>query len=350
MNIGDTRRGAGASQTVDINLFTDLVKPLFLKGLQAVPENELPVKDFCELVPSTARIENYDWITPPPGISEYAGYRRYAQLSSIPYRIENREFDAALVIPLRDIEDDRIGGWPMRFQQLGTIAARFPERWIYQTLANGDGNLCFDGTNFFATSHNQGGGGLSVLPSGFTGGANDLTFTSTNSSDGATGKAVFMIDNPGSGPVKPIIYQRRKEAKLSTDSGTPESDIAKKVRYVIDLEAASLYGYWWDAILVNFVNTPSVTDIQTVLDVVMQQFQSFTLPRSLPSDPNLYVHQAIDLSKSVGTCVSGTLTAMLLAHVLGDARVGVSVAGATSGIANNIYYNRFKLLASAYMA
>lgn len=334
---------------MDINLFTDLVKPLFIKGLQAVPERELATNDFCLMADSTARIENYDWITPPPGISEYPGYRRYAQLSSIPYKIENREFDAALLIPQRDIEDDRIGGWPLRFQQLGTIAARFPERWIYQTLANGDTNACFDGSNYFNTTHNQGGGGLATLPAGFTGGLNKLTFTSSNSSDGATGKAVFLINNPGSGPVKPIIYQKRKPFKLITDSGTPDAQIAKKVRYVIDGEAASLYGYWWDAILVNFVNTPSVTDIQTVLDVVTQQFQTLTLPRNLPADPNLYVHQAIDLSKPLGTVVSGMLTAMLLAHVLGDARIGVSVAGATSGIANNIFYNRFRLLASGYM-
>lgn len=334
---------------MDINLFTDTVKPLFLKGLQAVPDRELIVNDFTEFVDSTARIENYDWLTPPPGISEFPGYRRYAQLMSIPYRIENKEFDAALSIPTRDIEDDKVGGWKLRFEQLGTIAARFPERWIYQTLANGTANVCFDNSNFFNTTHNQGGGGLTTLPSPMTGGLNNLTYTSANTSDGATGKSVFLINNPGSGPVKPIIYQKRKEPKLITDSGTPESEIAKKVRYVIDLEAASLYGYWWDAILVNWINTPSVTDVQTVLDIVMQQFQSFTLPRNLPSDPNLYVHQSIDLSKNVGCCVSGTMTAMLLAHVLGDARIGVSVAGATAGIANNIFYNRFKLVASAYM-
>jgi phage major head subunit gpT-like protein len=335
---------------VDINLFTDTVKPLFFEGLQAVPEKELQVAGFTNFLDSTARIENYDWLTPPPGIALYQGYRRYASLSSIPYKIENQEFDAALQIKLRDIEDDKIGGWPMRFNQLGGIAARFPERWIYQTLANGDSNVGFDNTNYFNTTHNQGGGGLTTLPSGFTGGLNKLTFTSTNSSDGATGKAIFIIDNQMSGPVKPIIYQKRKPPKLKTDSGTPGSEIDKLVRYVIDLEAAALYGYWWDAILVNFVNTPSVTDIQTVLDVVVNQFQSLTMPRSLPSDPNLYFHQGIDLTKTIGTCVSGLLTSMLLAHVLNDARVGVSVAGATSGIANNIYYNRFKLLASAYIS
>ena len=344
---------------MDINLFTDQVKPLFIRGLQAVPDRELAVADFTEFVPSTARIENYDWITPPPGISTYPGYRRYAQLSSIPYRIENQEFDASLMIPLRDIEDDHIGGWPMRFNQLGGIAARFPERWILQTLAAGDSNLCFDATNFFAATHNQGGGGLATLPSGFTTtnspntsgvGSNLITFTSSNSSDGATGKAVFLFKNPMSGPVKPIIYQKRKEPKLKTDSGTPHAEIDKKVRYVIDLEAAALYGYWWDAIMISFVNTPSVTDMQTVLDVVTQQIQSFTLPRNLPGDPNLYVHQSLPLSGNIGTCVSGTLTSQLLAHVLQDARIGVSVAGATSGIANNIYYNRFNLIASAYMA
>jgi len=329
--------------------FTDQVKPLFIQGLQSVPANELPYNDFCHTADSTARIENYDWITPPPGIRQYPGFRTYAQLSSIPYRIENEEFDAAIQIPTRDIEDDKIGGWPMRFTQLGVIAARFPERWIYQTLANGNSNVCFDGTNFFATTHNQGGGGLATLPSPFTGGGNLLTFTSANSADGATGKAVFLFKNPMSGPVKPVIYQNRKPFKMITDAGTPASQIAKLAKYVIDGEAASLYGYWWDAIMVQFINTPSVTDIQTVCDIVMQQISTLTLPRNLPSDSNLYVHQGIKLTGRVGTVVTGPLTQMLFAHVLGDSRIGVSVAGSTGGIANNIYFGRFDVLASAYM-
>jgi phage major head subunit gpT-like protein len=334
---------------LELNLFTSTVNQLFLKGLQAVPAQELPISDFTEWNTSKSRFENYDWLTPPPNIAEFTGQRRYGQISSIPYRIENREFDASLLVPLRDIQDDQIGGWPMRFEQLGTLAARFPERWVYQTLANGNSQQCFDGSNYFSTTHNQGGGGLATLPPNWSGGGNLLTYTSSNSSDGATGKAIFLIKNPGSGPIKPIIYQQRQPFTLITDSGDTQSRIEKKVRYVIDGEAASLYGYWWDAIMVNFVNTPSVTDIQFVLDVVMQQFMSFTLPRSLPSDPNLYVHQGLDWSGQIGTVVSGTLTAALLAHVLNDTRLGVSVAGATSGIANNIYKNRFKLLTSAYI-
>lgn len=298
---------------------------------------------------SGGRIENYDWLTPPPGISEYAGYRRYASLSSIPYRIENKEYDAALQVPLRDIEDDKIGGWPMRFNQMGGIAARFPERWIYQTIANGDANLGFDATNFFALSHNQGAGGLSTLPSGFTGSGNLITFTGA-SNDSASGKAIFTIKNQMSGPIKPVIYQRRKEPKLKTDSGTPQSEIDKKVRYVIDLEAAALYGYWWDAIMIKFVNTPTVTELQTVVDVVTQQFMSFSLPRNLPSDPNLYVHQSLNLTGQLGTCLSGVLTARLFAHIFADDRIGISVAGSTSGLAKNIYFNSFKLLASPYIS
>jgi len=334
---------------VDINVFTATVRTEFIKGMQAVPERELETGDFVTTVPSSARIENYTWMTPSPGISEYTGRRRLAKLDQTKYTIENKEFDGSISVPTRDIEDDLVGGYPLRFNELGVKAARFPERWIYQKLSQGASLPCFDGSNYFATAHNQGLGN-STLPSPFTGGVNNLTYTSAFSADGITGKVVFMMANKRSGPVKPILYQRRKGPVLGTNAGTPQSSFEKQANYWVDLEAEALFGYWWDAILVNTVNTCSLTDMFTIIDLVIKQFLGFQLPASLPSDPPLYVHQGIDLTDRLGVCISGVQNAQLLFHALNEERVGVSVAGSTAGITQNVYRGRFKLLSSAYIS
>jgi phage major head subunit gpT-like protein len=333
---------------MDINLFTVMMRSEFLRGMEAVPADQLQVAPFTTFIPSTARIENYAWMTPSPGISEYVGHRRYAKLDQIKYTQENKEFDGSLSIPLRDIEDDILGGYPMRFNELGVKASRFPERWLIQKLAQG-GNLGgFDGTNFFANTHVQGGSDT-PLPGTFTGGFNNLLFTSGNSADGVVSKVVFMLHNPASGPIKPLLYQRRKEPRLGTNAGTPQSMEAKQVNYLIDLEAEALFGYWWDAILITITNTPSLTDIFTIIDQAIKMFLGYKLPQVLPSDPPLYVHQGINLTSNLGTVVAPPSVAQLFWHALNEERIGVSVAGSTAGITQNIYRGRFSLLASAYM-
>lgn len=327
----------------------------FLRGMQAVPREKLDVNSFVTWLPSTARIETQLWMTPAPGISEYVGHRRFAKLDQIKLLVENKEFDGGISVATRDVEDDLVGGYPMRFKELGAKASRFPERWIYQKLAGGANMLSIDGTNFFATSHNWGNSTLSLSGvSQFTaGGWNNWTYTSAATSDSATAKAVFMIVGPEeTSPIRPMIFQQRKQPAVQTDAGTPASSKAKQADYWVDLEAEAYPGWWYDAILVNWVNTPNLQDVFNVIDAVIRLFLQFQLPQALPSDPPMYAHQGIDLTpgKNLGTVVCSPLLAQLFAHALYEERVGVSVAGSTSGFTNNVYNGRFKLISTAYMA
>lgn len=322
-----------------------MMRSEFLKSMQAVPAQEPPWKKFTQVFDSTARIENFAWMTPAPGITQYAGHRRLARLDQIKYTLENLEFDGAISVRNRDVEDDQLGGYKMRFNDLGEKARAFPGRWVLQRLAKGDSRACFDGTNFFATSHTQ-GGYPSGTPSAFnSGAANNLAYTSTNTSDGATNKVVFLLHY---GPLKPLIYQNRKGPDFQTDAGTPESKKAKQSNYWVDMEGEAGYGYWWDAILVTITNTPNLQDIFNIIDGVQKQFLQFTLPGN-PNDPSLYVHQELQFGPEVGTIVCHPNLWMLFKHALKEDRVGVSVAGSTSGITSNIYYNTWDLTATAYL-
>jgi len=332
---------------LDINLFTTKARTEFLRGMQSVPENELLIAPFVTFVPSGARIETYLWMTPSPGISEYVGRRRLAKLDQTKLLVENKEFDGSISVSTRDVEDDLVGGYPLRFNELGAKAEQFPERWVLQKLANGANVVGFDTSNFFASSHVWGSGGI-TLPAGFGGAQNNLTFSAA-SGDAATGKIVFMVTNKRSGPIKPILYQKRKGPKLATDAGTPASMKAKQADYWVDLEAEALVGYWWDSILVTITNTPTVTECMTIIDTVIAQFLSFQLPVALSSDPPMYVHQGMDMLGQIGVAVVSPVFAQRFAHVLMERKLGVSLAGATAGLSDNIYFERFKLIASGYM-
>lgn len=336
---------------MDINLFTAAMKQEFLASMKAaaVPA---PFEALTSTISSTARLENFAWMTPSPGIQLYMGKRRAAQIDQIRYTLENRQYDGTLRVPLRDVEDDQVGGYKLRMGDLTIKAGKpFESRLVFQTLANGGGSnsggTCFDGTKFFATTHALGGYASSV-PSGFGGGANALTYTSANTSDGATSRLIFLIHGPQQ-ILKPLLLLKRKPPKFMTDAGTPQSEKQKFADYWIDLEASAGYGYWWDAIRVTITNSPSLLDMFACIDAARQMFRTFTLPTALDTDPVEYVHEQTPFNAKTATIACSTNLEQLLNHALNEDRVGVSVAGSTAGITNNIYRGSFGLVTSALL-
>lgn len=336
----------GGCRTVDINLFTALMRSEFLRSMQATAK-PAPYEEFTQEIPSTARLENYAWMTPAPGISKYLGKRRAAQLDQTKYTIPNVEYDGTLSVPTRDIEDDQVGGYKIRMGQLAEKAKKpFKSRLVLQNLADGKTNPCFDGSAFFASTHNVGSAG--TAPAGFTGGGNLLAFTSANSADAVVHRFAILV-NKGSEGLPPLLYQNRKEAQLETDAGTPQSKKAKKADYWIDLEAAAGYGYWWDAILCEITNTPSLIDLFACIDACRRMFRTFQLPKALPTDPVERVHEQTQFNAENATIVTSTGLEQLFGHALNEDRVGVSVAGSTAGITSNIYYKSFGLVTTGYL-
>jgi phage major head subunit gpT-like protein len=329
---------------MQIDIFTAAMRSEFLKTMLAAA-TPAPYENFTTEIPSSARIENYAWMTPSPGIQRYLNRRRLAQLDQVKYTVENLEYDGSFSVKTRDIEDDIVGGYKLRMNDL-TVKAKKPfvSRLVLTALAAGGTNICFDGSNFFGTTHTL--GTAAAAPLSFTGGGNDLAFTSSNSSDGIVHTFCMLIHN---GAVKPLVYQNRKPAKFMTDAGTPQSEKAKKADYWIDLEAAPAYGYWWDAIRVKITNTPSLLDIFTCIDACRMTFRRFKLPKALLTDPDERVHEQTELRPDTTTIVCSTGLEQLFNHALFEDRVGVSVAGSTAGITSNIYYRGMSLVVSGFL-
>jgi phage major head subunit gpT-like protein len=276
-----------------VDIFTAAMRTEFLTAFDAVAE-PAPWEAFTARIPSTARIENYAWMSPVPAVAQYYGRRRLGNIAEIKYSVANLEYDAAFQVLLRDIEDDQVGAYKLKPQELAQKAKIFPGRLVLSQLALGAVTPCFDGSNFFAATHTIGTG------------ANIINFTSTGTSDAQTHNLVVLIH---SGPLKPLVYQDRKNPNFQTDSGTPQSQFAKEVRYWIDMEGAAAYGYWWDAVLVRITNTPNITDLQNVLGQVENLFRTFTLPSGLSGDLAEYVHeQHVFTERSTTLLVSGKLS------------------------------------------
>jgi phage major head subunit gpT-like protein len=193
------------------------------------------------------------------------------------------------------------------------------------TLALGQTTTCFDGSNFFAASHTIGAG-------------NNIVSGTAAGSDGLThAMACLVIANR---LVKPLLWQLREGADFQTDMGTPEAKKNRMVQNWADLRGAAAFGFWWDAILVKWTNTPTVAEVQTTLGTVNKTFRTFTLPKNLASDPNQYPHGQTKFTDKTLVCVCSSG----LEHIVRQA-LTLSLIAQTEN-----YYKGFAdLVCSGYM-
>jgi len=130
-------------------------KVIFNEALEAAK----PLYDqIATTVTSTTREEEYKWLGRMPRLREWIGDRVVQNLSAFGYTIKNRDFEATVAIDRNDIEDDTIGVYTPVIQELGRSAAMHPDELIFELLAKGFENLCYDGQYFFDTDHKDGDG------------------------------------------------------------------------------------------------------------------------------------------------------------------------------------------------
>jgi phage major head subunit gpT-like protein len=315
-----------------VSIFTTALRKEFVNAYFATA-NPAPWENYTTIVPSTARIEHYTWMTPSPGLAQYAGHRRYANIDAVKYSVENLEFDAAFQVRLRDIEDDQTGGYMLKPKELAERAKKFPGRWVLKHLSQGKTYTCFDGTAMFANSHTLGSG------------RNLLTYDGS-ANDGLTFKLVALYHG---GPLKPLLYQRRKEPDFQTNAGSVESKENKEVRYWIDMEGAAGFGYWWDAIWVDITDTPTVSEIHTILGNIKTAFMTFQLPKALTSEDGEYVHEQTEFSSANLTLVGSPGLDNLMRQVLNQDWVPQNVGSNT--VATTNYWKGFaNWVPSAFLA
>lgn len=177
------------------------------------------------LVPSSTKTEDYAWLGQWPKLREWIGDRHIKNLAAHGYAITNKKFESSVGIPRDDIDDDTYGVFTPLFSEMGYAAATHPDELVFALLALGTAELCYDGQFFFDTDHPVGDATVS----------NDA---------GGGGTAWYLLDV--SRPLKPLIFQKRRDydLKAMTDPKDEGVFMRDEYRYGVDARGNVGFGFW----------------------------------------------------------------------------------------------------------
>lgn len=263
---------------VPISIYNQTLNDAFLKGVGLENPGALPdgSDKWMQKVPSQNRIETYPFMSASPGIQEYMGKRRLANVSPTNFEVLNRTYDAGFQVLLEDIEDDKASGYALTAEGLGKKASQFPVERCMRLIAAGASTPCMDGSNFFADSHNVGSGD------------NSLTYNGARN-DGSTNKIIALITDE---VIKPLLWQDRAPAYLENDYDEKRSRFLKKVNYWTELRGASTVGPWWLGVLVTCTDIPYPYEAEEIIGNILAAFRSFAMPKAVDTDETQYFHGA----------------------------------------------------------
>lgn len=265
-------------------------------------------KQIATEIPSSTDTEVHTWIQQIPTVREWLGGRLFNALGEVAYTLKNRDWENSVSVHRNRIEDRKIGAEIPLMRALGWAFAKFPDRRIATELLIGYASRkCYDGEAFFSNSHpvdvldaskgtfdnlfastaltaanfdtvyaamtgyqNADGEAMGIMPdtlivppqlrttahliakSAYVPNSAG-TATQSNPNEGVVD--VLVLPELGSesstwylgclnGPIKPLIFQNRKDAVLELLFG-PDSEHCKKTKQMVwggDCRAAFGYG------------------------------------------------------------------------------------------------------------
>ncbi|MBS4773425.1 MAG: Mu-like prophage major head subunit gpT family protein [Proteobacteria bacterium] len=181
------------------------------------------------VVPSNKGSNTYPWLGNSFNLREWVGERVIQNLKEYDYTIKNKKYEGTVAIPEEAIEDDDIGLYNPLIANMGDAAAKHPDELIFGLLKAGTSTLCYDKQNFFDTDHPVLQDGKEVSVSNYKTGSS---------------AAWYLLDT--SRPVKPLIYQKRKEYSLIKKDGEKDDNRfwEGKVVYGTDGRGNAGFGFW----------------------------------------------------------------------------------------------------------
>ncbi len=253
------------------------VKTAFAEGRQTyTPKYER----IATVVPSTTASEDYAWLGEFSRLREWIGDRQVNKMSLHSYTLKNRKFEGTEGIASEYIEDDTIGVLMPKFQDMGYAAATHPDELVFEALAKGDSSLCYDGQNFFDEEHPVGEGENETLVSNLQTGA---------------GAAWFLLDTRR--PLKPMIFQKRKDYVLTAKTDAGNSDrvfMADEYLYGVDARVNAGYAFWQQA----FMSKADLTEANFNAGVEGMMSLKSDKGRPLGIDPDVLVVGPSNRSKA----------------------------------------------------
>ena len=214
------------------------------------------------LVPSTTSTETYAWLGEFSRLREWIGERQINRMKQYGYSLTNKKFEATEGIPRDYVEDETYGVMMPKFQDMGYAAATHPDEMVFALLAAGFNTKCYDGQNFFDTDHPVGEEGKAESVSNMQAGSDNPW---------------FLLDTGR--PLKPLIYQKRKDYNLTNKTDASNSDhvyMLDEFLYGVDARGNWGFGFWQQA----FASKATLNEEN--FDSAMQKMMEFKSDKGRP--------------------------------------------------------------------
>lgn len=131
------------------NIFINL-KTTFAKAFDAAPSVWAKI---AMRVPSTGSQNDYAWIDNFPKMRQWVGEKVVRSLKAFKYTLVNKDFEATVGVRRNDIEDDNLGIYGPQAQMAGYSAKQWPDELIMDVVNGAFANPCYDGQYFCDTDH-----------------------------------------------------------------------------------------------------------------------------------------------------------------------------------------------------
>lgn len=138
------------------------------------------------VIPSTNLAEIHQWLGRVAAMKEWLDEKQSEQLRGFDFTVKNKDWENTIEVDRNHIEDDQLGLYRPRIQDLGMRAKQHPDSLLSLRRRAGDTTLGYDGQFFYDTDHAEGKSGSQ---------SNKLTGTGTTAAqvrtDHFSAKAAF---------------------------------------------------------------------------------------------------------------------------------------------------------------
>ncbi len=114
-------------------------------------------------MPSNGYQETYEWLGDVPQMRRWYAERLVKELKGQKYTIVNDDYEATIAADRNHFEDDKLGIYNKRVQDLPFAYNRSLDRLTFELLKNGFSTVGYDGSYFFVATHSESGTNQSNL-------------------------------------------------------------------------------------------------------------------------------------------------------------------------------------------
>ncbi len=313
---------------VDVNAFSVLAKAEFQNQLMEAYARPYPA-DIDQLVdeyPSKTAVETYPYMTNIPRLRVFKRDSPAVQLAADKWTVANITYRGGPIIVQKEtLDDDQVGGYLKAISALPAGLQKDIKYKILATLAAGASIPCFDGTNFFASSHTIGTG-------------NNVMTVDNASNDTITHKIIAVITD---GPARPILFQNREPLKDLQDNGSPQALEARETRFWADTRFGVAPAAWFTSVINTLTDTPTLPELTTIILSMFNRLRTFTLPVGSAIDDALYFWEGWTPASNNCTLLCNLQLATLLETIRDSALIA---SGTSGGVVTNYLQGKFRVI------